>query len=147
MHVRVFCLSQTMAIMSMLQITDWSTQFWLISPLKVRELCNPWFFSDHESAELLFFYHVLLGKVIMPIPFRLFLACPYHLDFIFSTMIHLNFPNKTMMLLSWMHFPVKEKKIIHYYKNNLKGKHAAFLYEMCKFYRDWHANSDGFHGI
>nr|6ZK1_A Chain A, Pyrimidine-specific ribonucleoside hydrolase rihA [Zea mays]6ZK1_B Chain B, Pyrimidine-specific ribonucleoside hydrolase rihA [Zea mays]6ZK1_C Chain C, Pyrimidine-specific ribonucleoside hydrolase rihA [Zea mays]6ZK1_D Chain D, Pyrimidine-specific ribonucleoside hydrolase rihA [Zea mays]6ZK2_A Chain A, Pyrimidine-specific ribonucleoside hydrolase rihA [Zea mays]6ZK2_B Chain B, Pyrimidine-specific ribonucleoside hydrolase rihA [Zea mays]6ZK2_C Chain C, Pyrimidine-specific ribonucle len=30
---------------------------------------------------------------------------------------------------------------------NSKGKHAAFLYEMCKFYRDWHAKSDGFHGI
>jgi hypothetical protein len=97
----------------MLQITDWSTQFWLISPLKVRELCNPLFFFDHELAELLFFYHVLLVKLIMLIPFRLFLACPYHLDFIFSTMIHLNFPNKTMMLLSWMHFPVKEMKIIH----------------------------------
>jgi hypothetical protein len=70
MHVRVFCRSQKVVIMSMLQITDWSTQFWLISPLKVHELCNPWFFSDHESAELLFFYHVLLGKVTMPVPFR-----------------------------------------------------------------------------
>uniref|UniRef100_A0A804PHV4 DYW domain-containing protein n=1 Tax=Zea mays TaxID=4577 RepID=A0A804PHV4_MAIZE len=32
-------------------------------------------------------------------------------------------------------------------KNLRLWKHAAFLYEMCKFYRDWHANSDGFHGI
>ncbi|WVZ99472.1 hypothetical protein U9M48_044763 [Paspalum notatum var. saurae] len=30
---------------------------------------------------------------------------------------------------------------------NSKGKHARFLSEMCKFYRDWHAESDGFHGI
>jgi len=30
---------------------------------------------------------------------------------------------------------------------NSKGKHAQFLCDMCKFYRDWHAESDGFHGI
>nr|CAB3481726.1 unnamed protein product [Digitaria exilis] len=30
---------------------------------------------------------------------------------------------------------------------NSKGKHAQFLSEMCKFYRDWHAKSDGFYGI
>ncbi|XP_062190978.1 probable uridine nucleosidase 1 [Phragmites australis] len=30
---------------------------------------------------------------------------------------------------------------------NSKGKHAQFLSDMCKFYRDWHAKSDGFHGI
>uniref|UniRef100_A0A0D9XAU3 uridine nucleosidase n=1 Tax=Leersia perrieri TaxID=77586 RepID=A0A0D9XAU3_9ORYZ len=30
---------------------------------------------------------------------------------------------------------------------NSKGKHAQFLCDMCKFYRDWHAKSDGFHGI
>ncbi|KAJ1263899.1 hypothetical protein BS78_09G221500 [Paspalum vaginatum] len=30
---------------------------------------------------------------------------------------------------------------------NSKGKHAHFLSEMCKFYRDWHVESDGFHGI
>ncbi|KAG0524108.1 hypothetical protein BDA96_07G181400 [Sorghum bicolor] len=30
---------------------------------------------------------------------------------------------------------------------NSKGKHAPLLSEMCKFYRDWHAKSDGFHGI
>ncbi|KAK3122413.1 hypothetical protein QOZ80_8BG0669240 [Eleusine coracana subsp. coracana] len=28
-----------------------------------------------------------------------------------------------------------------------KGKHTQFLSDMCKFYRDWHAKSDGFHGI
>ncbi|KAF2920918.1 hypothetical protein DAI22_08g248000 [Oryza sativa Japonica Group] len=30
---------------------------------------------------------------------------------------------------------------------NSKGKHAQFLCDMCQFYRDWHAESDGFHGI
>ncbi|AQK51656.1 hypothetical protein Zm00014a_036425 [Zea mays] len=30
---------------------------------------------------------------------------------------------------------------------NSKGKHAPFLSETCKFYRDWHVKSDGFHGI
>jgi uridine nucleosidase len=30
---------------------------------------------------------------------------------------------------------------------NSKGKHTQFLSDMCKFYRDWHAESDGFHGI
>jgi uridine nucleosidase len=30
---------------------------------------------------------------------------------------------------------------------NSKGKHAQFLCDMCKFYRDWHTKSDGFHGI
>jgi uridine nucleosidase len=29
---------------------------------------------------------------------------------------------------------------------NSKGKHAQFLSDMCNFYRDWHAKSDGFHG-
>ena len=29
---------------------------------------------------------------------------------------------------------------------NSKAKHAQFLSDMCKFYRDWHAKSDGFHG-
>ncbi|GAU16063.1 hypothetical protein TSUD_339340 [Trifolium subterraneum] len=28
-----------------------------------------------------------------------------------------------------------------------KGKHAALLSEMCKFYRDWHVKSDGVYGI
>jgi uridine nucleosidase len=27
-----------------------------------------------------------------------------------------------------------------------KGKHAALLSEMCKFYRDWHVKSDGVYG-
>lgn len=30
---------------------------------------------------------------------------------------------------------------------NSKGKHAQFLSEVCKFYRDWHVKSDGFCGI
>ncbi|KAG8087642.1 hypothetical protein GUJ93_ZPchr0010g9474 [Zizania palustris] len=30
---------------------------------------------------------------------------------------------------------------------NSKGKHTQFICDMCKFYRDWHAESDGFHGI
>lgn len=30
---------------------------------------------------------------------------------------------------------------------NSKGNHAPLLSEMCKFYRDWHVKSDGFHGI
>jgi hypothetical protein len=32
---------------------------------------------------IVIFYHVLLGTEFMPIPFILFLACPYHFDFIF----------------------------------------------------------------
>ncbi|XP_073151332.1 uridine nucleosidase 1 [Henckelia pumila] len=28
-----------------------------------------------------------------------------------------------------------------------KGKHAQLICDMCKFYRDWHAKSDGFNGI
>ncbi|GER54229.1 pyrimidine-specific ribonucleoside hydrolase RihA [Striga asiatica] len=28
-----------------------------------------------------------------------------------------------------------------------KGKHAKFICDMCKFYRDWHVKSDGVHGI
>jgi uridine nucleosidase len=30
---------------------------------------------------------------------------------------------------------------------NSKGYHIQFLSDMCKFYRDWHAEFDGFHGI
>ncbi|MQL76093.1 hypothetical protein Taro_008486 [Colocasia esculenta] len=28
-----------------------------------------------------------------------------------------------------------------------KGRHAQFICDMCKFYRDWHVKSDGVHGI
>lgn len=27
-----------------------------------------------------------------------------------------------------------------------KGKHAQFIYDICKFYRDWHVKSDGVYG-
>lgn len=27
-----------------------------------------------------------------------------------------------------------------------KGRHAQFLSDMCKFYRDWHVKSDGVYG-
>ncbi|KAJ3681562.1 hypothetical protein LUZ60_016051 [Juncus effusus] len=30
---------------------------------------------------------------------------------------------------------------------NSKGKYAKLICDMCKFYRDWHVKSDGFHGI
>lgn len=30
---------------------------------------------------------------------------------------------------------------------NSKGKHAQFLCDMTKFYRDWHVKSDGVHGV
>ncbi|CAD5182938.1 unnamed protein product [Musa acuminata subsp. malaccensis] len=30
---------------------------------------------------------------------------------------------------------------------NSKGKHSQILYDMCKFYRDWHVKSDGVYGI
>ncbi|KAF3340840.1 putative uridine nucleosidase 1 [Carex littledalei] len=30
---------------------------------------------------------------------------------------------------------------------NTKGKYAEFICNICKFYRDWHAKSDGFNGI
>uniref|UniRef100_A0A804R5V8 Uncharacterized protein n=2 Tax=Zea mays TaxID=4577 RepID=A0A804R5V8_MAIZE len=37
-------------------ITDWITQSWLISSLKVRELCNPWFFPTMNQLNCYFFY-------------------------------------------------------------------------------------------
>lgn len=29
---------------------------------------------------------------------------------------------------------------------NSKGRHAQLMSDMCKFYRDWHVNSDGVYG-
>ncbi|KAI3471958.1 hypothetical protein Pfo_028646 [Paulownia fortunei] len=30
---------------------------------------------------------------------------------------------------------------------NSKGRHAQFIFDICKFYRDWHVKSDGVYGI